>query len=290
MRKIIAIFCSFLLAFSMMGHTFATSDLVPQKNDDASEVIHAKVDNVVFIGDSYCEGAFMNDIVGSNYDEAWAEVTAKLLSLENYIVSCKGGTGFVHVNEGVRFIDLVNQAKDKAEDPNSIEWVVIAGGYNDHPDSDEDIVNYSAELFARAHENFPNAEILVGFNAWNTTDENAQENLDRVLLTLRQVVESYDGITYIDHLEDVLYEHPEYFTSDHLHPNADGQKALAEHLAAFIQETADAKMAAQQKATEKSTPASADYGFVLWIILGASFLIYIIYGLRRIAIEKNAQS
>ena len=107
---------------------------------------------------------------------------------------------------------------------------------------------------------------------------------------MRQVVESYDGITYIDHLEDVLYEHPEYFTSDHLHPNADGQKALAEHLAAFIQETADAKMATQQKAAEKSTPASADYSFVLWIILGASFLIYIIYGLRRIAIEKNAQS
>ena len=49
-------------------------------------------------------------------------------------------------------------------------------------------------------------------------------------------------------------------------------------------------MATQQKAAEKSTPASVDYSFVLWIILGASFLIYIIYGLRRIAIEKNAQS
>lgn len=290
MRKIIAIFCSFLLTLPATSLTFATGNLVPQKNEDAAEVVHATVNNVVFIGDSYCEGAFTNDVVGLNYDEAWAEMTARLLSLNNYIVSCKSGTGFAHIHEETRFIDLINRAKDKAEDPNNIEWVVIAGGYNDHSDSDEDIVNRSVDLFTQTHQNFPNAEILVGFNAWNTADESVQENLDRVLLTLRQLVESYDGVTYIDHLEDVLYEHPEYFTSDHLHPNIDGQKVLSEHLASFIQDTADAKMAAQQKATEKAKPASTDFSFVLWIILGVSFLIYVVYGLRRIALEKNAQS
>mgnify|MGYP002623052108 CR=1 FL=1 len=242
--------------------------------------INPIADNIVFVGDSYCMGANLD-----SPDEGWAEITARYFGSQKYIRSCKGGTGFSATSSDESFINLVEHAAEQSEDPNAIEWVVIMGGYNDYRVDDDTLLSDGAQMILRAKELFPQATILVGMNAWDSIRADRQEQLDRVLLDVRAIVQS-TGVTYVDHIEEVLYNHPEFFTSDGVHPNSNGQSRLAECLATFISNIVSerAKADAEVQTAEK---VNAYGNITLWLVLGTGIIIYLIYGIRHILAEKK---
>lgn len=243
--------------------------------------VEPTADNIVFVGDSYCEGATLG-----TPDQGWAELTASYLGSENYIRSCKGGTGFSKKSGDDSFYQLVESAAKKAEDSNKIEWVVIMGGYNDYVVDDDTLISDGTKVVVRAKELFPQATILVGMNAWDGVRTDRQEQLDRVLLDIRAVAQS-TGVTYIDHIEEVLYEHVELFTSDNVHPNTEGQEKIASHLTDFISDIVQKRETEAAKAKAAET-ANAYGNVAIWLILGTGLIIYLIYGVCHILAEKKA--
>ena len=238
-------------------------------------------DNIVFVGDSYCEAANLG-----TPEDGWAELTASYLGATNYIRSCKGGAGFSKKSGDDSFYQLVESAAKKAEDPNAIEWVIIMGGYNDYVIDDDTLLSDGTKMVLRAKELFPQATILVGMNAWDPIRADRQEQLDRVLLDVRAIVQSTET-TYIDHIEEVLYEHAELFTSDNVHPNTDGQEALASHLTDFVTDVVQKRKTDAAK-TKASETANAYGNTAIWLIVGTGLIVYLIYGIRHILAEKKA--
>ena len=245
------------------------------------EDVEPTADNIVFVGDSYCEGSGLG-----GPEHGWAEIAVSYLGTENYVRSCKGGTGFSKKAGEESFYQLVENAAKQIEDPNTIEWVVIMGGYNDYVIDDDTLLSDGAKVVMRAKELFPQATILVGMDAWDAVREDRQEQLDRILLDIRAIVQS-TGVTYIDHIEEVLYEHVELFNSDNVHPNSDGQEKLASHLTDFIADIVE-KRATEAAQAEAANKANTYGNVALWLVLGTGLVVYLIYGIRHIITEKKA--
>ena len=273
MRKIISFVIAIILCFMPSINAVAASA-------DNLDQVTMKVDNVLFIGDSYCMGSGIADGPASG----WAELTAKKMNIEHYYRKCQGGTGYIHKSNDRNFESLVVEVASEIEDPNSIEWVVIEGGYNDHHDNEEDVFQSGLILIQQIGAAFPNAQVLIGMNGWNSADQNIQNRLERVLLAVQQMA-IISNITYIENVENVLLGHPEYMTNDHLHPNLAGQTALAEHLAAFLQARANA-YAAEKLLAEKNAGGpvyiNTNYSFAIVV------MFFLIIGVVIVFIIRNA--
>lgn len=281
MRKIISFVIASILSFLPCINVAAAGDI-----DNLDQVTMA-VDNVLFIGDSYCMGSGIADGPASG----WAELTAKKMNIEHYYRKCQGGTGFIRKSDDRNFESLVSEAAVEIENPSSIEWIVIEGGYNDYQEKDEDILQGGLALIQQIHVVFPNAQILVGMNGWNSTDRNIQDRLERVLLAVQQIA-IISNVTYIEDAENILYGHPEYMTNDHLHPNLAGQTAIAEHLAEYLQVRANA-YAAEKLLTEqnagKPVYTNTNYSFAFIVISLSIIGVAVIFVVRRAIASKKAE-
>ena len=271
------------IIFTLVIALFAAKPVLAGDVDALDEATMV-VDNVLFIGDSYCMGAG----VPGGPDAGWAELTAKKMKIEHYYRSCYGGTGFSKKFDERNFETLAENAALDIGDTQSIEWVVVEGGYNDRYVSDEDIINDGTAFLQYLVEAYPNAQILIGMNGWNIKDADIQEEMDRVLLDVQQLAVSLN-VSYIADSENVLFGHSEYFTTDNFHPNAAGQEALAEHLTNYLQERANA-YAAEKMLNEKGKKqvyTNTNYSFAFILVLLFSIGIAAIFNIRRLAATKK---
>lgn len=277
MRNIISIISALVI-------TFFAAHPVLAGNINALDEATMVVDNVLFIGDSYCMGAG----VPGGADAGWAELTAKKMNIEHYYRSCYGGTGFSKKFDERNFETLAENAALNMEDTQSIEWVVVEGGYNDRSVSDEDIINDGTSFLQYLAGAYPNAQILIGMNGWNIKDTNIQKEMDRVLLDVKQLAIAFNA-TYIADSENVLFDHPEYFTSDNFHPNAAGQEALADHLADYLQGRANAYAAEKILDESKNKPVytNTNYSFAFILVLLFSIGVAVIFNIRRLVATKK---
>jgi len=279
MRHFLSIVLVFVISLYSVNSVFAGSV------DNLDEVTMV-VDNVLFIGDSYCMGAGLAD----GPDAGWAELTAKKMNIEHYYRFCMGGTGFSKKYSDKNFQSLATDAAQSlGEKAQSIEWIVVEGGYNDNSVSDDAINNDGMAFLQYLIGAFPNAKILIGMNGWNSRNETTQKELDRVLMAVQQLAVALN-VSYIAESENVLVGHPEYFTSDNLHPNEAGQNALAEHLANYLQERANAYAAEQlleEKNEKKPVLSNTNYSFafILVVLLGVG--IAVVFNIRRLAATKK---
>lgn len=185
--------------------------------------------NIVLIGDSYLEGYTPDGNVIS-----WGEKLKNLMPFYNFTIKYQGGAGFSHPSgrTGERFIDLLNKAgNDLSEaERNNVSLVLIGGGYNDKDESKADLQNYINTFANRSRELFPYAEIdysLIGWS-WASASRNKLRTMCSNLKYCRT-----SGVKILTSTIFTLHDYS-FLSSDGVHPNDDGQNAIAQTMAQVI--------------------------------------------------------
>lgn len=179
----------------------------------------------VIIGDSYTEGYTGGGVTIDSWSD-WFETWYGSEWLGDH-VDALGGSGFAHPNKP--FLNLLNNANQELSDHSMVTDVLVAGGYNDG--------SFVAQLPAKisefatyARQYFPNATLWIAPIGW-TLNHNQQ--------IVSQAIEAY--ITYGKQygyrvLEEMKYvmRNTAYFSTDEIHPNESGYKALASSMHTYL--------------------------------------------------------
>lgn len=202
-----------------------------QLEHNTSDISILKSEKYLFIGDSYGEGYTPNGNVTS-----WIDYTKQLMHLNDdscysYAV---GGYGFTTTG----FQTLLNNAINDIQDKENMKYVIVGGGYNDSWNY-SNIANSMKLFFDTCYANFPNAKIIIAPFGWCveglTTDVHATQNytnlINMVLEYQRNAV--LNGGCYVDGIYSVLHKN-EFFSSDYVHPNNNGQYAIALALSNYL--------------------------------------------------------
>lgn len=203
-----------------------------QKADSENLLSTKQKRRYLFIGDSYCEG-YSHD--GRN--SGWAQYCAEYMGLETseYVRSYYGGARFSANNSNNTYLarlKLMQYPFDYFTD------IVVCGGYNDNSYTAEQIMTGIQNFVTMAKRMFPNAQIHIGFVAWNKAGngdgaiENWQEIhtklINTVLPAYQRCVEY--GVSYMPNVEywinDALIT-----DSDGYHPGEAGNRSIARAVA-----------------------------------------------------------
>ena len=205
---------------------------------------------IVYIGDSYST-AYSKTIsgnVGVNTSglpnrEGWPYFSLSGLNLQTddsdqrrYTVRGETGAGFLAkgtANEassyGKTFYDLLNGTTNISEsNRNATTDIIVGGGYNDFDKTKE--VNYNSTSLKNAIKTFndraktlyPNAKITLFFMGKHKTSTKINQILEQIKRDYKEAAESY-GWTFYD-ISHVWGD--SYATSDLVHPNREGYRAL----------------------------------------------------------------
>lgn len=222
MKKILPLLSLIILILSPIS-CFATTT-------QAEPTINA-LGTIMFIGDSYCMGANLDNTQQEIPAQSWAQQTIDALNITQSITACRGGTGFINQSDGVDFQALL---ESKSSDPTAatVGWIIVGGGYNDQYYGHDEIVDRGTEFIQRAHELYPAANIAIAMNGWHATDANIQTALQAVVVAYRDLAAA-EGAIYLSAAEQVLAD-GDYFSNDNFHPNAAGQTVLAGSIIDFL--------------------------------------------------------
>ena len=186
--------------------------------DEEKNAVKQPARKLVYIGDSYLDGYSPDGTF-----EAWGNRTDKLLGISGSASYHKGGYGFV--NQGGYEKLLTGRADSSVTD------VVILGGWNDKYTSEE-ILNGVKRTVNKCRSLYPNARIHIGMAAFDT---DASRFDKAAILKAYEKAAAENGCYYVWGIEDALKK--EYMASDGIHPNADGQLAIAKELAAYLSDS-----------------------------------------------------
>ena len=187
----------------------------------------------IFIGDSYGTGLKMTDTSAN-----WINKTVTNLGLSSgeYYKSAIDGAGFVGQSATTTFLKQLQSIS--VTDKSAITDIVVCGGWNDGG-KDSEVESAMESFMTYVRSNYPYAKVWLGYISWcdtykrYTTSSAVNPTWDvRAMLRVYQTSGKY-GFSFIGGLEYVLHN-MNYFTSDGLHPNEDGQTAIAAHLASAL--------------------------------------------------------
>ena len=190
--------------------------------------------HIIFMGDSYAEGAIC---IGTNpntytreYSDGWMSKTIHYLGMdsEHAIPIYKGGASF-SLTGGNHWQDALNNYP--LENGNDIDAIVVLGGANDAPETTERILAGINEFFNVARKKCPNATVIigmVGFSWWGTSIN----KFYKVFTAYKDGAITNGGI-YVSNIENILH-HTAYFSPDGLHATAEGYTVIAKELTNFL--------------------------------------------------------
>nr|DAG26427.1 MAG TPA: hypothetical protein [Caudoviricetes sp.] len=185
--------------------------------------------SVVIIGDSYAEGYTPDGNV-----TGWADKVASSMPYCTFKIKYSGGAGFSHVSAstGKKFIDLLNEAGSEMTEANrnNVSLVLIGGGMNDRDQTKADLKTAIDAFATRCRELYPYADITYAFIGWSSSSS-VRNKLRTECSNLRSCRTS--GMKIITSTAFTLHDY-KYFSSDGIHPNNDGEDALAQTLAGVI--------------------------------------------------------
>lgn len=185
--------------------------------------------SVVIIADSYGEGYTPDGSV-----TGWCDKVASSMPYCTFKIKYSGGAGFSHVSAstGKRFIDLLNEAGNEMTEANrnNVSLVLIGGGMNDRDQTKADLKTAIDAFSSRCRELYPYADITYSFIGWSSSSS-VRNQLRTECSNLRSCRTS--GMKIITSTAFTLHDY-KYFSSDGIHPNNDGQDALAQTMAGVI--------------------------------------------------------
>lgn len=185
--------------------------------------------SVVIIGDSYAEGYTPDGNV-----TGWADKVASSMPYCTFKIKYSGGAGFSHVSAstGKKFIDLLNEAGNEMTEANrnNVSLVLIGGGMNDRDQTKSDLKTAIDAFATRCRELYPYADITYAFIGWSSSSS-VRNKLRTECSNLRSCRTS--GMKIITSTAFTLHDY-KYFSSDGIHPNNDGEDALAQTIAGVI--------------------------------------------------------
>ena len=185
--------------------------------------------SIVIIGDSYAEGYTPDGNV-----TGWADKVASSMPYCTFKIKYSGGAGFSHVSAstGKKFIDLLNEAGNEMTEANrnNVSLVLIGGGMNDRDQTKADLKAAIDTFASRCRELYPYADIVYAFIGWSSSSS-VRNQLRTECSNLRSCRTS--GMKIITSSAFTLHDY-KYFSSDGIHPNNDGEDALAQTMAGVI--------------------------------------------------------
>lgn len=265
MNKILSLFLAILLA------VFSTNTAAAARIDDLGKVL--------FVGDSYCMGANLNNDGGEHVDEGWAVLAAAQLEMTNYALACSGGTGFFNKNEGGQdYLSLIQDYVNNNVDMDSVRRVIIFAGYNDQWHSYDEIMIRGEETLRHIVENFPNAQVSIGMVGWHETNEQYQQQLANISSQAYRDLASYMGMEYMEGAETVLVDGENLFSNDGLHPNRAGQERMAAFIANYLNEKLQEQYATEE--TPEPILKDIDKKFPIYLVTIVAVIIAIVIFIR----------
>lgn len=185
--------------------------------------------SVVIIGDSYAEGYTPDGNV-----TGWGDKVASSMPYCTFKIKYSGGAGFSHVSAstGKKFIDLLNEAGNEMTEANrnNVSLVLIGGGINDRDQTKADLKTAIDTFASRCRELYPYADIVYAFIGWSSSSS-VRNQLRTECSNLRSCRTS--GMKIITSTAFTLHDY-KYFSSDGIHPNNNGEDALAQTMAGVI--------------------------------------------------------
>lgn len=179
---------------------------------DALATGDVRKQNVIIYGDSYC--TTFGGIT------TFAELIANSGTFETCQVAGAGGYGFATPTER-NFLTLLNDTQ--VDDPDSINLVVVFGGYNDRIFTSDNVETGISSFMTAAKQKFKNANFMIGMVGWGKDSSQ--------FAGLRNALEGYKscskyGAKYIDGIEYTLRNYGTDFRDDNIHPSQIGMNKL----------------------------------------------------------------
>lgn len=187
---------------------------------------------VLFIGDSYTYGTGASDHLSGD-TKRFSSILASLLEMTEYNYGV-GSTGFCDPGSSGQNMPFPTQVLTAADqlsqvERNDIRLVIIAGGINDVNEgatySGEQMMNAAATTVQNAHDNFPNADIIVFPILWKGQEFDYRA-FSFAGAIAKGVAESGLGVA-VNGCWTWNFGLAENFTNDNLHPNDNGHKVIA---------------------------------------------------------------
>ena len=238
-RNIPVIIC--LQLFILFGALFAHQSVKAEpglvsisKETETKTTQHSIRKKMIIIGDSYGLGYTMDGSVDPE-KEAWPVQVISRIGTPDSIALSKIGAGFVKSNEGDSFTTLLEKAWEMSDDPDSVEEIIVCGGFNDmyYP---ETTIYYAAQYFANsAGRLFPNAKIHIGMVSWEDNNADVESQILHNSLPAYRRTAELNGLNYISGCEYIFQNSVGAFSQDHFHPNAYGQTLLADYITRYLQ-------------------------------------------------------
>jgi lysophospholipase L1-like esterase len=207
------------------------------------ETLTQEINNIntpiyLLIGDSYSQGYTPDGSVTS-----WSDILIQWFS--NINIECfkynHGGYGFT--NGG--FLQLVNNAVSVLNESqkNRVKKIIIAGGYNDRGKSQTNVNNGISAVSTVIKNNFPNIENIIicpiGMCVeGNTTGVHSDATYAQMVTAYTQYIKGgplYGCNVMNNGLQ--LLKNNNYFSSDYVHPNSNGQFIIADAIFNAVQGT-----------------------------------------------------
>ena len=139
--------------------------------------------------------------------------------MSQYIGTAHGGDGFGTTNATYQF---KTQIEALSSDSN-VKYVIIGGGYNDITSTSENIATGMSDCKTLITSKFPNATMCVAFIG-NTTDVSKAQAIVDAQTAWNNAATSLNVVNLQN--TNVLTEN-DMFSSDGVHPNEKGQKAIS---------------------------------------------------------------
>lgn len=185
----------------------------------AAESVIEKPRRVVCIGDSYAEG-YTPD--GNN--DGWPAYLKTFMHLPDadFESIYYGGVGFKNAVDGKTFMTLLSDTA--ISERASVTDLIVAGGYNDQGYTQTEITTAIANFCTVARTLFPIAKIWIGFVGRCAESGSIITNLRRACAAYMQGAKNNNAYFMSGAQNALLYE---YLASDHKHPLATGNMAIA---------------------------------------------------------------
>ena len=193
----------------------------------SSELITVNTTGFLFIGDSYAEGYTPDGNITS-----WCDLTKNMCNIKDsdFHKYFHGGYGFATGNASFTALlhnainDLNNQEK------NNIKYIIVGGGFNDAYNTGNIEINIES-FINLAKNNFKNATVVVAPIGWCCQSKTSSDHSNITYKNLINMIKAYRKATiyggcYIPNIEMSLH-HNDFFSSDFVHPNSNGQYQIA---------------------------------------------------------------